>query len=118
MRKIAAIVFLLILTVIGIVLWLNTQETMEGYVQFSDESSIRVIEVTGAEIRAEKDMIELLNSKALESEGIIFDKPFLNNVIGPSKFNEGDKVKVFWPGGAFQSAPALVKDTFFIMNVK
>lgn len=116
MKKMVIIVFMLILLVTGIILWINTQESMEGYVYSSEDSSLWVIEIEEKEISDGSNIAKLLEAKAANSEGIIFEEAFLNKVTNTSSFKRGEKVKVFWSGGAFQSAPGLVKNTFLILK--
>lgn len=116
MKKMIIIVITLMLLVTGIILWVNTQESIDGYVYSSKDSSLWVIELEEKEINGGSNIAKLLEAKAANSEGIIFEEALLNKVTNTSSFKEGEKVKVFWPGGAFQSAPSLVENTFLILK--
>ncbi|MCJ1908996.1 DUF3221 domain-containing protein [Planococcus ruber] len=116
MKKIGIIIGMIILIAAGLIFWNNTQESIEGYVYSSKDSALWVIEIEAEEVEDGKDLTKLLEAKAANSEGIIFEEAFLNKVTNTFSFKKGEKVKVFWPGGAFQSAPSLVEDTFFIVK--
>lgn len=116
MKKMIFIVIMLILFITVIFLRTKTKESIEGYVYSSQDSSLWVIELEEKEINGGSNIDKLLEAKAANSEGIIFEEAFLNKVTNSSSFKKGDKVKVFWPGGAFQSAPSMVEDTFLIVK--
>ncbi|GKW46908.1 DUF3221 domain-containing protein [Planococcus sp. NCCP-2050] len=116
-KKIILSIIILLVIGIGFTIWFNTQESMEGYVYSTEDSSLWVIELGDEEINKGDSIPDLLKAKASESEGVVFEEPLLNRVTGSSNFQEGDKVKIYWSGGAFQSAPSLVENTFFINKV-
>lgn len=120
MRKaglIAAVFFGVI--IIGIAVWFFNQEVDEGYVFAEADSSVWVVELASDDVddKSQAEIIELIQEKADNSRGTVYDVPWMNRVAG-TEFEKGDQVKIYWRGGmVFQSAPAQIKDTTLLIKV-
>lgn len=115
MKRVFLLLFLLVFTVS--IIWFFNQSISEGYVITTSDSQVWVIDVNDAEIegKTKKEIMTILETKASESKGAFYDIPFINNILN-TKFEKGQKVKIYWTGFVLQSAPGQIKDTLFIQT--
>ncbi|MDF0727975.1 DUF3221 domain-containing protein [Cytobacillus sp. S13-E01] len=115
-RFILVVVFIVLIIT---VFWLFNLQVSVGYVFINKNSDIWVIDMSDTEVegKTKKELYVMLDERASESKGAFYKKPFINKVIN-TKFNEGQKVRIYWTGVVQQSAPGQINDTLIIMKIK
>jgi len=117
MKKII-IMILFVLLVCVLVWFFKQQNTVEGYVLISGKGGIRIIETydspTPPKVKG-KTPEEI--DKLYRFQGLDIDMPIANKIIF-SSFMPEEKVRVYYTGGVYLTAPGRLIHPHFIIKLK
>lgn len=112
------IITLICILIVTFVSWFFSQETIEGYRIKTGDSEIWVIESTLSDKKPEiegKTQAEI--DEIYNLQGTYFHIPAINKIAN-TDFKLGQKIRIYWDGRVYTSAPGIVDDTVLIVKIK
>lgn len=107
-----------ILVVLILSIWFFNQHVTEGYIYSKDDSRIWVIELSDSETKENDrdEIMAVLKEKSSKQAGDFYDVPFVNKVLN-TNFDNGQKVRIYWTGNVYASAPGQIEGTLLIVKI-
>jgi hypothetical protein len=123
-RRILFPLLILATVLLAILLWRLSQDVDVGYVMdvwetTNGEPRLHVVELPNGETKGKtrEEILELIDEKSSEDPtlGASYSIPWINHTL-KSKYEPGDRVRIYWSGWVNESDPPQIPGTSLILK--